>query len=287
MLAGLLGSGPQTKGSVHVRWLRSPSRKYSVEEEESEVPNLSVVIPSKSMANLVPCVRAVKENEPDARVIVVDDFDITPTRELFQDCGLDLSDDLIVDGASPFCFARNVNRGIAAAGIDDVILLNDDAILKTKGGFSRMQWDAESMPNVGLVSATTNVAGNPEQHPRHPPGREPGMRIAGICPGNSFPSVAFVCVLLPRRIIDALRKLETTLPQQIEGQGPLDERFLAYGWEDNDCCRRLKILGKSIGIHDGCYVDHGSLHSTFRGQAYASGSIQDGRTIYMKKWGSV
>jgi len=90
-----------------------------------------------------------------------------------------------------------------------------------------------------------------------------------------------VCVLIPRRTIETV--------------GLLDERFggltangqRIYGWDDNDYCRRVRNAGLKIGIHDGCYVDHGSLKSTFRGDPRAAGDISAGRELYLAKWGDL
>lgn len=220
--------------------------------------SLSVIIPSKTASNLVPCAEAVRRHDPNALVVVVDDgldqAAIAPYREYPS---------LVIPGVKPFIFARNCNRGIEAARElveTDVILLNDDAILQTPGGFTAMQRAAEEHPEYGIISATTNVAGNLDQFPRGI-----GLRDAGAnC-------VAFVCVLIPYRTIEAV--------------GHLDERFTAYGWEDNDYCRRVRNAGLKVGIFDGCYVDHGSLRSTFRGEAHAAGNIYDGMKIYRQKWG--
>ncbi|HEV2169932.1 MAG TPA: hypothetical protein VGR40_03235, partial [Candidatus Binatus sp.] len=68
--------------------------------------------------------------------------------------------------------------------------------------------------------------------------------------------------------------------------GLLDERFAnCYGWEDNDYCRRVRESGLKLGIFDDCFVDHSSLHSTFRGMPRAGGDISQGREIYRQKWG--
>jgi GT2 family glycosyltransferase len=216
---------------------------------------LSVIIPSKSASNLIPCLGAIHANDPRAwsRVIVMDD-------------GTGLSQDELFPAISqacpkPFIFARNCNLGIVAAGDDDVILLNDDALLHTPGGFTSMQRAAQEHPEFGVISATTNVAGNPEQFPRRVGLRE----VSG--------PVAFICVLIPRRTIELV--------------GLLDERFTAYGWEDNDYCRRVRMAGLKVGVFDGCYVDHGSLASTFRGAPHAAGDISQGATIYQQKWGDL
>ncbi len=223
---------------------------------------MKIVIPSRTLSNLRPCLEAIWRNEPELpreSVIVVDD-------------GLSERPDgpMYIDGIKPFIFARACNAGIVAAGSDSVVLSNDDALLETPGGFTKMQTAAQSKhANYGLISATTNHAGNPAQNRR----AQHGVRYCGNTPGNSFPVVAFVCVLIPRATIEKI--------------GLLDERFTAYGWEDNDYCRRVNNANLMIGICDGCYVDHLKLTSTFRGGAAIGGDIAAGRKIYLDKWGGV
>lgn len=226
--------------------------------------NLSVIIPSKTASNLIPCLAAIRECEPNISVIVIND-DIgpewNPRPDEFQGC--------VVTGKKPFGFPANVNLGIQAAGEDDVIVCNDDALLQSAYGFTMLQAAAHDNPEFGIISATTNVAGNIEQFPA---GK--GLRTASR-------NIAFVCVCIPRSTIDRI--------------GLMDERFggltpegkIIYGSCDSDLCRRVRNAGLKIGVHDGCYVDHGSLKSTFRGDPNTPGDCAAGRDLYIAKWGSL
>lgn len=232
-----------------------------------------VIIPSRNVENLTVCVEAVRQNEPAVEILVVDD-DLDHRRlmeygRLAEHWGAGR----FVQGAKPFVFARNVNLGIRQAArrpsgtYPDVVLLNDDALLRSPGGFTLMQQAAAADPELGLVSATTNVCSNPAQYQT----TSGGVRIARTAPGFTFPAVAFVCVLIPARTL-----LE---------DGLLDERYTAYGWEDVDYCRRIHEAGKRIAIDDRCFVDHASLTSSYRGDPRAPGPIDEGRAIYLNKWG--
>jgi len=227
--------------------------------------SLSVIIPSKTFSNLRACVTALHANEPALRLIVVDDgleasFGYQPRSFEYSE-GSCLDGSTIIPGIKPFVFARNCNLGIKAADDDDVILLNDDAMLKTTLGFTQLLEVAEDNPTFGVISATTNVAGNRAQYHR------------GIGLREEARTVAFICVLIPRVVIDKV--------------GLLDERYTAYGWDDNDYCRRVREHGLKIGIFDGCFVDHESLRSTFRGHPHTAGDISAGAEIYLRKWGSL
>src|SRR5580700_2048042 len=118
---------------------------------------LSIIIPSKTDLNLSACVRAIRAAGETGTVIVVDDFD-GPARFL-------LPCDEPVDwqmGVKPLVFARNINIGIRAAA-GDVILLNDDALLRTPAGFTAMQRIAAAHPEYGVIAATCNIVGNRRQ----------------------------------------------------------------------------------------------------------------------------
>lgn len=249
--------------------------------------NLSVIIPSKTVGNLQDCVAAVDRHDREVRVIVVDDgvyWDGSPVG--FQ------AGDLIVQGAHPFVFARNVNLGIAAAGSDDVVILNDDALLETPGGFSLLQKTAQEHPEYGLIASTCNNVGNRNQWRRkayesgtqeHPENCNcgtcgPGRRTvvfghhdlsAGLREEPRM--VCFVCVLIPRRTIDKV--------------GLLDTRFVGYGLDDDDYSLRVLQAGLKIGIHDGCYVDHGSLTSSYRGDPKAPSDFRPNLKLFIEKYG--
>lgn len=215
---------------------------------------LSIIVPSRTDSNLVPCMEAVRKHEPSCCIRIIDDglkLDWMPRCDLVPAFGH--------RGEKPFIFAQNVNIGIRAAGNDDVILLNDDALLQTPGGFSLLQREAQLHPKLGLIAATCNNVGNVNQNPQ------------GVGLREDPRMVCFVAVLIPRRTIAAV--------------GLLDERFVGYGLDDDDYCLRVRNAGLEIGIHDGCYVDHGSLTSSYRGEAGAGGDFKPNLRIFIDKWG--
>lgn len=231
-----------------------PARFCRRSRRRDRVKNLSVVIPSKTATNFVPCAEAVRRHEPEARIILIDDgMDLSwlPRPDLMPCIGHRTG--------LPFVFSRNVNAGIKLAERDDVVVLNDDALLETPGGFSLLQKAADEHPEFGLIGAVTNVTGASGQFPQ-----TIGLREVS--------HIAFVCVLIPRKTIERV--------------GLLDERYcLDYGVEDRDYCEICLRAGLKIGVHDFCYVDHGSLRSTFRGDPYASLSFARNLDLFNKKWG--
>jgi GT2 family glycosyltransferase len=218
---------------------------------------LSIIIPSRTATNLRACLDGIRGAGETCRIIVVDDgipvngwCDIVRRPEGWANV-------TAIDGSKPFIFSRNMNLGIAAAGSDDVVLLNDDAVLETPGGFSLLQREAADHPEFGIIAATTNSVGNTNQLPQ------------GIGLREDQRMVCFIAVLIPRTTIDRV--------------GLLDERFTAYGGEDNAYCMEVRRAGLKIGIHDGCFVDHRHLPSTFRG--HGAGDIRQGQEIYKSIYG--
>jgi GT2 family glycosyltransferase len=216
---------------------------------------LTVVIPSRTLSNLQPCQRAVDDHD-DCSIIAVWDRSRGNPHKTIPDSNFDRV--IYVD--DDFIFARNCNIGIAAADPeDDIVLLNDDALLRSSYGFAKMQHKANLRRDVGIIGAVTNVSGQPLQHPMNM-----GLR--------EVPFFAFVCVLIPRRTIATV--------------GLLDERYcIDYGVEDNDYCEAVKRAGMTCAVDDDCFVDHASLVSSYRGAPEASRSFAENLKLFCQKWG--
>jgi len=215
---------------------------------------LSVIIPSRTLSNLGPCVNAVQCHDYNDDIIVVWDRsnhrEFIPASRHYR----------VREVETPFIYARNCNIGIEAAGQNDVMLLNDDAMLRTMGGFTAMQRQADEHREFGIIAAVTNVTGQEHQIP-HGVGLREVPRM-----------VCFVCVLIPRRTIDKV--------------GMLDEEFTGYGYDDDSYCLRVRQHGLKIGVFDHCFVDHASLKSTFRGDQYPTAAFEENREIFVRKYGA-
>ena len=217
-----------------------------------------VVILSSRSENLFPCVETLRRNEPNLppqNILVVDDG----ARERAE---ASLPDITWLDGMKPFIFARNANIGLSAAE-SDVILLNDDARLLTRNGFTLLTEEMKKHPNVGVCSAgIEGIVGNPHQ-----------LAKQTITFRYETKMLAFICVFI---------SLSTYLHI-----GPLDESFIGYGFDDNDYCRRVLNAGLQLGIWDGCVVDHsGQLPSTYRAQPNIHSQFQQNQRHFEEKWQS-
>jgi GT2 family glycosyltransferase len=211
--------------------------------------NYSVIILSKRVENVASCVVAIRTKQPGARIIVVADGISEDERKKVS--GIEW-----VDGVQPFCFARNANIGIKAAGDDDVILCNDDARLMTDRGFDNL---AAATRNYGIVSATiTGRCCNP---------RQKQQQDANVAEPKFL---AFICVYITRATLKAI--------------GPLDERFVGGNYEDNDYCWRAAASNINLGICGTCRVDHVGDATTFSKQANYNTFLAENKKRFEEKW---
>lgn len=216
---------------------------------------VAVVIPSRNGANALACVAAVSALDNGVDIIVVDDG----ARLTHPDLPV-----AWVDGVRPFVFARNVNRGIETAflrGAGVAIILNDDALLATRSGFTMLGEEAVRFPGI-LSAAVLGATGNARQNP--------------VAQASSLCAIRLEERVLPFIAVAILRPLWSRI-------GPLDERFVHYGWEDNDYCRRVLDAGGRLGIYDGCVVRHGALPSTFR-SGNGAGNVAPNGALYAEKY---
>lgn len=233
------------------RWAGGDKAVFAIgrKPETDAKSDYSVVILSKNPDNLIPCVTSVLQNEPQLKhdkIIVVDDGARAKAQEWLPAIRW-------IDGTKPFIFARNANLGIKAAD-SDVILLNDDARLMTKGGFSEL-----AKRRKGIVSAAiSGMVGNKNQI-----GKNGGLR-----PESKM--LCFVSVLIPKSVQEKL--------------GPLDERFTGYGFDDDDYSKRALDAGIPLFVYDGCVVEHGSLTPTFRSKDGWVKDMEKNQKLYAEKW---
>lgn len=201
----------------------------------------SVVIPSRNIHNLKVCVRAIRECGETCQIIVVWDGPL---------CDL-VDDDNWVMGEKPFIFARNCNIGIRAAGNDDVVLLNDDALLRTDRGFEKLAAECDGFGAM-CPGFTCGSVGTPNLvwRDRKEPVEEKVMLV-------------FACVYIPRSTIDRVGLLDERFGVNAGGDGAR-----GYGLEDDDYSLRIRQAGMKLGVYDGVLVDHlpqsTGLKSTFR-----------------------
>lgn len=198
------------------------------------------------------CVNAIRANEPNENfsVIAVLDGAVDPPEGINS-----------IPGVQPFCFSRNMNAGIEVAkdlNCDGVILLNHDAQLLTLGGFTSLVQTAGWNLEYGVISsAVRGLSCNGFQDVK----RNFGTKLI-----ETDVTVAFICVYIPRKVLDLI--------------GPLDERLTGYGYDDDLYCTQVRAAGLKVGVWHGCVVDHESLPSSFRTKPDINAKMMYNHSLY-------
>jgi len=174
-------------------------------------------------------------------------------------------------------FAAAVNRGVALARGDIVILLNNDTIVP-EGWLERIVHHLAD-PRVGLLGAVTNRAGN-EAEIQVPYGTYGALhRFARdhmqAHSGEVFEirTVTMFCAAVRRHVWDAI--------------GPLDERFEVALFEDDDYAMRVRQAGYRVVCAEDVFVHHFGQASI--GRLGPTGQYGDlyhaNRARWETKWG--
>lgn len=215
---------------------------------------VTIVVPIYNAADDVDvCIRRLLDHTPaTARILLIDDCSTDPRISRILGACHDTPQIRILRNAENLGFTRTVNRGIAEAGRDDVILLNSDARV-TPGWLESMVMAACSRPRVATVTAMSDRAGafsapNAGNDNALPEGideitfaRAFRRRSLGLYPqvptGNGF------CMFVSRACLDSI--------------GPLDAEAFPRGYgEENDFCMRALRAGWRNLIDDRTYVFH-------------------------------
>jgi len=202
---------------------------------------VAVVIPVyRGMQETRRCLASVLEDldEETTEIIVIDDCSPEPgmtewLRELAAEGEVTLLRNDVNRG-----FVASVNRGMAAAGDRDVVLLNSDTEVPA-GWLSRLAGHAYSSPRIGSVTPYSNnatICSWPSiKGGDLPPGRSVGDMDAAFLAGNrgrqvDIPTAVGFCMYIRRDCLAAV--------------GGFDEATFGRGYgEENDFCLRATAAG--------------------------------------------
>ena len=229
----------ETLGSLH---------RVRLDQRKREWPLVSVIIPSKDSRDLIAKVLDGLTNETDYRpleLLVVDngskDKDVLALYERARQGPIPFR--AIVE-PEPFNFSRAINKGIAGAKGDFLLMLNNDIEILTPGWLKEMV-SCFDYPDVGVVGAKLLYPNRTLQHA----GVIVGFgRLAGHWwlehpedfPGpmgrlwvrQSMSSVTGACLMVSRAALDRI--------------GPMDEERFAIAYNDVDLCLRAIEKGYRV-----------------------------------------
>ncbi|HVE94469.1 MAG TPA: glycosyltransferase family 2 protein [Acidimicrobiales bacterium] len=212
-----------------------------------------VVVTWQAASTVSACLASVP---PDAHVIVVDNASEDGTVEIVRAARPDA---VVIENQSNLGFAAAANQGIrAASALQDIVLLNPDAVL-APGAVAALATFAAEHPRVAATSAL--IVDDHGRAERFACGRDPTLLSVAVHEagaGTILPSlslyrggpsaqpekvdwVAGTAVLLRRRALDTV--------------GLFDERYFLYA-EDIDWCRRARQAGWECWINPAAVATH-------------------------------
>lgn len=214
---------------------------------------MSVVVPTLDTRELtLRCVDAILTARPPQGVgldlVVVDDGSSDGTVAALEE----RPSIRILRNESPTGYASAVNRGVAAARGDLVVLLNSDAEVEP-GSLTRIVEAFDEDPRLGIAGAALSY---PDGSPQWSAGREPGLawlfaQASGI-PAllGRLPGWRRLKPLHATRAIDVAWVPGAAMALRAEvwaTHGPLDDSFGFYS-QDLDLCLRVRQAGWRVRL---------------------------------------
>jgi polysaccharide pyruvyl transferase CsaB len=213
---------------------------------------------------------------PNLEILVVDNGSTDGTRELIEDAARRDARMRPIFHAENRGFAAGCNAGLAAASGEFLVILNNDTVV-TRGWATALTRHLWADPTLGLVGPVTNAIANAAKV-------DAGYSEVGDLPAWAaewirahdreafdIPMLALFCTALPRRVY--------------EDVGPLDERFGAGLFEDDDYNRRVREKGYAIRCARDAFVHHWQMAS-FRtmGKEEYFALYAENQRKYAEKW---
>ena len=175
-------------------------------------------------------------------------------------------------------FAAANNQGLAIADGDYLTLLNNDTFV-TPGWASTLYRHLERDESLGIIGPVTNNIGNEARIQINYSNMEQMIEEsrkytrAHIGKLHKMHTAAFFCVMMPRHIYEKV--------------GPLDEAFGRGFFEDDDYCRRIQQLGRSVACAEDVFIHH-HLSASFNKlrSADRQALFEQNKATYEAKWGT-
>ena len=261
-------------------WLH---RAAEVENSLGQIswPKISVVVLTYNNWDLtdrcLESVLKVSDYPGDIELIVVDNASQDETASRLTDWTARESRMKVILNSENLGFAAGNNVGIQSASGDFVVLLNNDTVV-TRGWLLGLLRHFQADGQLGILGPVTNNIGNEakvnvtyETLELMP---DAARRYTSMHMGKLFSikTVAFFCVMLPKRVMDAV--------------GLLDERFGRGFFEDDDYCRRIEQLGYRIACAEDVFVHH-HLSASFDKLKFDERQrlFEENKCYYESKWG--
>lgn len=213
----------------------------------------SIVIPCHgNLLYTALCLESIRLHTPEPHeVVVVDNGCVDGTADWCAAHGA-----RVVRSPVNLGFAGGVNLGMARAGGDVVVVLNNDA-LATPGWLAALRGAIAREPGVGIAGPRSNWVSDDQILVGVPYAEAPSPELDAFAAGRALEHagrgreatrVSGLCMAVARPVIDAI--------------GGFDTRFVLGNLEDDDYTLRARLAGFRLWIADDSYVHHFG-HKTF------------------------
>lgn len=220
------------------------------------------------------CLESIRQHTPAPhQVIVVDNGCTDATSQWCAERGA-----TVVRSATNLGFAGGVNLGLARAGGDVVVVLNNDA-LATPGWLDGLTGALRREPGVGIAGPRSNWVSDDQIIPEVPYDSAPSGALDAFAAGRArafagggreATRISGLCMAVSRAVLDDL--------------GGFDTRFAVGNLEDDDYSVRARLAGHRLWVADDSYVHHFG-HKTFAlvDEDYDA-LMRDNAMRYVMKW---
>lgn len=255
-----------------------------VNEIESPVeqgPRISVIVVTYNNLELTKaCLMSLDRhsNYANMEIIVVDNASADGSPEYLSTWVQGADNRRLILNDDNLGFAAANNQGLAIADGDYLTLLNNDTFV-TPGWASTLYRHLERDESLGIIGPVTNNIGNEARIQINYSNMEQMIEEsrkytrAHIGKLHKMHTAAFFCVMMPRHIYEKV--------------GPLDEAFGRGFFEDDDYCRRIQQLGRSVACAEDVFIHH-HLSASFNKlrSADRQALFEQNKATYEAKWGT-
>lgn len=262
-------------------WLHRAEQLIGViEDPEQQGPRISVVVVTYNNLELTKaCLSSLDEhtNYNNFEIIVVDNASADGSPDYLREWASKGGNRRLILNEDNLGFAAGNNVGLAIADGDYLVLLNNDTYV-TPGWLSTLYRHLERDPTLGIIGPVTNNIGNEAKIQIHYSNMDEMLQAssqytrANIGKTHKLHTAAFFCVMFPRDVYEAV--------------GPLDEAFGRGFFEDDDYCRRIQQLGRSVACAEDVFIHH-HLSASFNKlrSADRQALFEQNKALYEAKWG--
>lgn len=210
-------------------------------------------------------------------IVVVDNGSTDGTPDYLRQYAVGRTDVKLVLNDSNLGFAAGNNAGLAVAGGDYLVVLNNDTYV-TPGWIAPLVRHLRRDKSLGLVGPVTNNIGNEARidiaYADMQQMQDRAWHYTSVHAGEllAVDTIAFFCAAMRRDVFERV--------------GGLDEAFKFGFFEDDDYCRRVRAAGYRIAIAEDCFVHH-HLSASFDalGEERKREIFEANKRIYEAKWG--